>query len=255
LVYSLEDNPATQAHHKPMPSTDREERSVEVDAARLLLILFHFARAPDAAARALRCWPGRSVTRHFTPEYYLQKLDFLVRYPSYLAYELIELHALGIPSAADGVAVQGVIQQLVNDREPEYRTMPFRKFWRGAYESIDRVEAWWYARELVFIGMEQRGGAATPGRPQKHFFLTELGESTALRLVADVEHARWYDERIRLLHRFYSGLTPAAVKALQYSHPPYRLAQLNEHIPDLATEDVRANFQRVFGVTLETTND
>lgn len=238
-----------------MPLSNRNERSVEVDAARLLLILTHFAQAPDDAVRALRCWPGRSITRHFTPEYYLQKLDFLVRYPSYLAYELIELHALGVPAAIDRGAVQRIIQQVVNDREPEYRTMPFRKFWRGAYESIDRVEAWWYARELVFIGMEQRGGAATPGRPQKHFFLTELGETTAERLIAQVEHARWYDERIRLLHQFYGGLAPAAVKDLQYSHVPYRMAQLNWHIPDLAPEDVQANFRRVFGVPLELPND
>lgn len=238
-----------------MPASDRNERSVEVDAARLLLILIHFAREPDQEARTLRCWPRRSITRHFTPEYYLQKLDFLVRYPSYLAYELIELHALGVPAAADSGEVQGVIQRLVNDQEPEYRTMPFRKFWRGAYESLDRVEAWWYSRELVFIGMEQRGGIATPGRPQKHFFLTELGETTAERLVAQVEHARWYDERIRLVHRFYGSLTPAAVKALQYSHSSYRVAQLNEQIPDLAPEDVQVNFHRVFGLPLELPND
>ncbi len=238
-----------------MPSNDRTERSVEVDAARLLLILLHFARVPDMAVHSLRCWPERPVIRHFTPEYYLQKLDFLVRYPSYLAYELIELHSLGVPTAADGAAVQAVIRQLVNDREPEYRTMPFRKFWRGAYESIDDVEAWWYAREIVFTGTEPRGGVDSPGRPQKHFFLTQLGEHTAERLVAQVEHAHWYDERIRLLHRFYGGLTPAAVKALQYSHPPYRAAQLSEHIPDLAPEDIQANYRRVFGTILELPND
>lgn len=234
-----------------MPLGDERERSVEVDAARLLLILYHFATEPNDIIRALRCWPARPVSRHFTPEYYLQKLDFLVRYPSYLAYELIELHALGVPAAADGAAVRTVIRQLVGDREPEYRTMPFRKFWRGAYESIDLVEAWWYSRELVYTGTEQRGGAATPGRPQKHYFLSPLGVAEAERLVAQVEHARWYDERIRLLLRFYGGLTAAAVKALQYSHAPYRAAQLNEHIPDLAPEDVQANFCRVFGATLE----
>jgi len=238
-----------------MPSSDNGERSVEVDAARLLLILHHFAREPDQATRALRCWPDRPVSRHFTPEYYLQKLDFLVRYPSYLAYELIELHALRVASAADGAAVQAVVRQLVGDREPDYRTMPFRKFWRGAYESIDRVEAWWYTRTLVYTGLEQRGGVATPGRPQKHYFLTPLGEAEAERLVAQVEHARWYDERIRLLHRFYGELTPTAVKALQYSHASYRAAQLNEHIPDLAPEDVQANFRRVFGATLELPNE
>lgn len=230
-----------------MPLGDETERSVEADAARLLLILYHFAGETDNATRELRCWPGRPVSGHFTPEYYLQKLDFLVRYPSYLAYELVEMHNLGVLAAADGSAVQAVIRQLLADQEPEFRTMPFRKFWRGAYESIDRVEAWWYARELVYTGIEQRGGAATPGRPQKHYFIAPLGVAEAERLVAQVQHARWYDERVRLLLRYYGGLTPADVKALQYSHAPYRAAQLNEHIPDLAPEDVQANFRRVFG--------
>jgi hypothetical protein len=227
------------------------ERSVEVDAARLLLVLQHFATPPDESARALRCWPERPICRHFTPEYYLQKLDFLVRYPSYLAYELIELHALGVAAAADAEAVKATVHQLVRAREPEYRTMPFRRFWRGAYETIDRVEAWWYARELVFIGTERRGGVGSPARPQKHFFLTALGERTAERLVAEVEHARWYDDRIQLVHRFYGELTPAAVKSVQYSHAPYRDAQLNEYIPDLDPADVQANFRRVFGADLD----
>ena len=227
-----------------------QEQTVEVAAARLLLILHHFAREPDAAARTLRCWPARAVSRHLTPEYYLQKLDFLVRYPSYLAYELIELHAAGVAEAADAIEVRAVVAEVVGRREPDFRTMPFRKFWRGAYERIDHVEAWWYARELVYTGIEPRGAADSPARPQKHYFLTPTGEAEAARLVAEVEHAGWYDARIRLLQRFFGGLTPARLKELQYSHPAYRQAQLAEHIPDLAPEDVEANYRRVFGATL-----
>ena len=238
-----------------MPPTDSSAQTVEVSAARLLLILHRFARASEPATQALRCWPERVVRRHFTPEYYLQKLDFLVRYPSYLAYELIELHATGVPAAADASEVQRVIRQLVEDREPEYRTMPFRKFWRGAYERIDHVEAWWYARDLVYTGIEPRGAEDSAARPQKHYFLTARGEETVDRLTAEVEHARWYDARIALIHRFFGALTPALLKTMQYSHPEYKRAQLDEHIPDLAPEDVQANFFRVFGATLELPRD
>ncbi len=234
----------------PTLGRETQEQTVEVAAARLLLILHHFAREPDAEARALRCWPAREVSRHLTPEYYLQKLDFLIRYPSYLAYELIELHAAGVEEAADASEVRAVIANVVAQREPDFRTMPFRKFWRGAYERIDHVEAWWYARELVYTGIEPRGAADSPARPQKHYFLAPKGEAEATRLVAEVEHAGWYDARIRLLRRFFGGLTAAQLKALQYSHPPYQQAQLAEYIPDLAPEDVEANYQRVFGSTL-----
>jgi hypothetical protein len=227
-----------------------DERPVEVDAARLLLLLDRFAREPDAEIDGLRCRPDRPFVRTLSPEYYLQKLDFLVRYPSYLAYELIELHERGVPTAADGTEVRATVRALVDAGQPEFRTTPFRKFWRGAYERLDDVEAWWYSRRLVFTGQEPRGQAATPGRPQKYFFLTALGEATARRLAAEVPEAGWYVDRIALIHRYFGGLSAAELKALQYSHAPYREAQLNEYIPDLSMEDVEANFERVFGVPM-----
>ena len=228
------------------------ERPVTVDAARLLLIVYRFALEPDWATRQLQCWPARPVSRYFTPEYYLQKLDFLVRYPRYLAYELTELHSTGVPSALNRDGVKQDIRNLLADEEPELRTTPCRRFWRGAYESIDRVEAWWFSRGLIFTALERRGGTAfTSARPQKYFFLTPLGETTAARLVSEVDHAQWYDTRIRLIHRYFGEMTASQVKTLQYSHPPYREAQLNELIPDLSADEIAANFRRVFGETLE----
>lgn len=221
------------------------ERFVEVDAARLLLILDCFAK-PLGDAAQLACFPRHEVARHFTPEYLLQKLDFLVRYPGYLAYELTELHRLGVAAARDRDALVEVVRSTLRDREPELMTLPFRRFWRGAYERLDDVEAWWYSRQLVYTGLEPRGGA----RPQKHYFLTPLAGSEARRLVEAVEYARWYAERASLIHRFFGDLTPGQVKDLQYSHAPYRQAQLNEIIPDLEREEIRDNFADVFGEPL-----
>jgi hypothetical protein len=117
------------------------ERFIEVDAARLLLILDCFAVPMGEGVRQLPCLPRHEVARHFTPEYYLQKLDFLVRYPSYLAYELTELHRLGIESARDRSAVMSLISRVLREREPELLTLPFRKFWRGAYERLAKPAA------------------------------------------------------------------------------------------------------------------
>src|SRR2546430_1728 len=108
------------------------ERFVEVDAARLLLILVRFSREPDALARSLHCYPERPVRTHFTPEYWLHKLDFLLRYPSYFAYEIVELHRLGVSAAQDRAEVRRVVTAILRDREPELRTEHFRRFWRGA---------------------------------------------------------------------------------------------------------------------------
>lgn len=248
-------SPATWRPQTESAEPRADERPVEVDAARLLLLLDRFALTPDTSIVSLRCRPDRPFARYMTPEYYLQKLDFLVRYPAYLAYELIELHDRGIVAAADAAEVKGLVRRLIEDQEPELRTTPFRRFWRGAYERIDRIEAWWHAHELVYTGTEPRREGATAARPQKYFFLTVKGEQTAADLIAQVPDTAWYHERIALIHRFFGALTAAELKALQYSHPAYKAAQLNEYIPDLSASDIQANFRRVFNEELEGVND
>lgn len=222
------------------------ERFVEVDAARLLLILCRFSRPISEAAQRLRCFPRHEVVGHFTPEYYLHKLDFLVRYPGYVAYELTELHRLDVGAARDRDETMQLIRSVLREREPELMTLPFRRFWRGAYERLDDVETWWYARRLVYTGLEARGAT----RPQKHYFLTQHAKTEARRLVDLVEHARWYEKRINLIHRYFGSLSAAEVKALQYQHEVYRQAQLNETIPDLPAELVETHFTEVFGEPL-----
>lgn len=230
-------------HFAPLSVPDRFP---QVEAARLMLIVVRFARPTDPAVR-LPFAPSRPVVGHFTPEYYLHKLDFLLRYPGYLIYELTELFRMGKAVAADRDEVVGIIKAILRNREPERRTIPVPRFWRGAYESIDDVESWWYSRQLVYTAFQPRGEA----RPQKHYFLTELAISEAQRMVAEVEHARWYQDRIDLIFRFFGQFTPAEIKNWQYSHPAYRDAQLREQIPDLTAEEISTNFANVFGEELE----
>lgn len=217
-------------------------RFVEVDAARLLLILVRFASPIDSMVQALPCYSDHQVISHFTPEYFLQKLDFLLRYPGYFIFELTELHRLGINGAGDREEVVEIIRSVIRDREPELRTLPFQRFWYGAYARLDDVESWWYSRGLVYRGIERRGNAP----PQKHYFLSPEAATVASRLAAEVEHARWYQARVDLIHRFFGRLSPSEIKTLQYSHESYRLAQLTETIPDLRAEEVAALFLQVF---------
>jgi hypothetical protein len=157
------------------------------------------------------------------------------------------LYFAGDPYAADREAVMGTIRRILRDREPELQTIPFRKFWRGAYERLDDVEAWWLSRRLIYIRFELRGHAAH----WKHYFLTQDGLKVAERLRKKVSHARWYDGRIEEIHRFMGHLTAADIKARQYRHARYRDAQINELIPDLTAEEIAGNFSQVFGEPLE----
>jgi hypothetical protein len=223
------------------------ERFVEVDAARLLLTLVRFACKPDSAMLTLRCLPSHEVVSYFTPEYYLQKLDFLLRYPGYFVYELTELYRLDRVGAAERDEITSLIRSILLNNEPELLTTPFRKFWRGAYERLDDVEAWWYGRRLIYTGLEPRKGT----RPQKYYFVSSLALREADRLITAVAHARWYADRIGQIHRFFGSLTPAEVMSLQYSHAGYRQAQIEGLIPDLSFSEIAAHFTTVFGEPLE----
>ena len=227
------------------------ERYVEVDAARLLLILTRFARPIDNHVATLRYRPPRPVEAYFTPEYYLQKLDFLLRYPGYFIYELIELHRMGITAEIDRDETIAIVRTVLHNNEPELMTTLFRRFWYGTYERLDDVEGWWYGHELVYTRPEPRSGL----RPQKYYFLTALAFSEADRLVREVSHGRWYADRVALIHRFFGRLSAAEVKQLQYSHQSYRQAQLNETIPDISYSEIAEHFANVFHEPLEEHRD
>src|SRR3954466_2600433 len=132
----------------------KPEGFLEVDAARLLLVLARFARPAGERTYPAGCAPADPFVAHFASEYYLQKLDFLLRYPAYFIHELTELYQAGDPAAADRTLIVRTIRPTDADNEPELQTIPFRKFWRGAYERLDDVESWWWSRELVFVKFE-----------------------------------------------------------------------------------------------------
>ena len=136
-----------------------------------------------------------------------------------------------------------VMRSIIDTNEPELRTHQFRKFWRGAYERLDDVEAWWYARELIYTGFEPKGQA----RPWKYYFVTAHGYEEAARLLSDVSDMQWYADRIDLLHTYFGQLSALQIKDLQYTHTAYKDAQLNEHIPDLSTQEIEDHFVEVFG--------
>jgi hypothetical protein len=117
----------------------RPEGFLEVDAARLLLVLARFTRPEAERTYTVACAPSDAFVAHFASEYYLQKLDFLLRYPAYFIHELTELYQAGEPAATDRALITATIRQIHADREPELQTIPFRKFWRGAYGGQDTL--------------------------------------------------------------------------------------------------------------------
>lgn len=226
-------------------------RIVEVDAARLLLLLNTFAREVTPNLQAHAWFPREPVVRHFTPEYHLQKLDFLLRYPAYLAYELIELYRDPGDLQLERGDVIDVVRKILREQEPELETRPFIRFRFGAYEPLDDVESWWTSRRLVYTRTEPRADT----RPQKHYFLTDRGLDAARRLPEEVAVARWYTERAQLIYQYFGHFSPAALRDRQYTHEAYRTARPGLFIPDLPLEVIEAHFTTVFQDSLEVAID
>lgn len=225
----------------------RVRQVVEVDAARLLLLLATFAREITDDLRTQVWFPRDPVKQHFTPEYHLQKLDFLLRYPAYLAYELVELYRDPGDLKLERDEIMHLVRSIMLEREPEFETRPFIRFRYGAYEPLDRVEAWWTSRKLVYVRTEPR----TDSRPQKYYFLTERALDAAQRLPEEVAAARWYAERAQLLQRYFGHFSPATLKNRQYTHETYRTARPGLFIPDLSISAIEAHFTTVFHESLE----
>lgn len=220
---------------------------VEVDAARLLLLLSSFAREVTPNLHSHAWFPREPVVRHFTPEYHLQKLDFLLRYPAYLAYELIELYRDPGELHIERSEIAEIVRNILREREPELETRPFIRFRFGAYEPLDAVESWWTSRKLVYTRTEPRSDS----RPQKHYFLTDRGLDTARRLPEEIAVARWYAERAHLIYQYFGHFSPAVLKDRQYTHETYRTARPGLFIPDLPLDVIESHFTNVFQEALE----
>lgn len=87
----------------------------------------------------------------------LQALDFWVRYPDYLANELVnEFLAKGDRADLD------LARRILDDREPDLRRLPMIRFHFGAFEPLHNPLSILRSRELVLQlreGVPGRGGS------------------------------------------------------------------------------------------------
>ncbi|MET7549740.1 hypothetical protein ABZS94_28935 [Streptomyces sp. NPDC005500] len=67
----------------------------------------------------------------------LQKLDFWVRYPDYLAYELMTEYE----KAPDELALLDLAENILSSQEPDLRRFPMLRHRFGAFEELTSVSA------------------------------------------------------------------------------------------------------------------
>jgi hypothetical protein len=194
------------------------------DAVRILLLLD--AAATDAESVARDDIPP-DVVGLVRTQTYLQKIDFWLRYPDYLADELLtDYESSGEPFLLELAA------GILDSEEPELRVIPMLRYKFGAYEPLDMAMS-----VLSSAGLAVVRWSMTDRRVRQYdYYLTALGRETARSCVADFPVLAWYGQRTRLVVALAqgTGMTGTALRKRQYLQRDYAGTGLNEEIASIA---------------------
>lgn len=201
---------------------DGRTTSVYQDAVRLLLLI-------DAAAEPLAEPPPTEAPADavavLRSQVLLQKLDFWLRNPDYLADELISRFE------RDGNAEDlGLAREILASDEPELRSYQMLRFLFGAYEPLDEALS-----VLRTPGLVVRRKQGTAGHIKQHdYYLTSAGRTAVQSIVDTAPELMYYVERAALVADLAAGKRGSALRDIQYLHPEYADAALGTRIAGIA---------------------
>lgn len=183
------------------------------DAIRLLFILALGSEPSSAGADAIQVFRGEKRA---------MAIDFLVRYPDYLADELLTLY-----EAERDPDILTAVQGIFDAGEPDVRLVRMVRWHRGAFQNIETPLAILQSRQLV-------RALRQAGRQRRHDFIVEPAAFAFMRDVIAQQPS---------LAGLRSG---SSLKDDQYLHPEYRDAPLGTEIPPIQGR-VLARLERLKG--------
>ncbi|MFJ1458678.1 hypothetical protein [Nocardia sp. N2S4-5] len=197
--------------------------SREQDAVRILLLI-------DGAAEPL---PGaiadddalNDAVGVVQGQIRLQKLDFWLRNPDYLADELLnDYEQSGEPRLLD------LATQILDSEEPEVRRYPMLRHHFGAYEPLDDALA--VLRSAGLVVRRRRGQV---GRTSRHdYYLLSRGREVAQTVVAEAPAFRYYVDRVQLVLDLADGRGGNELKNRQYLQDEYATTELGARIGSIS---------------------
>jgi hypothetical protein len=207
---------------------------------RILLILYFFSEEIKGEKE------NKSYIKQFKSEVRIQKIDFLIRYPDYLAAELLELIELEKVDR-DTDEIKEVIISIFEENEPVIRREDMLRYFFGAYEDIDDIIA--FLISVNFIDYTSK--RSIDGRIfEKVYYLTDFGiDKIENEILLNLEKAKWYKKRCELIRKYFGNLSGTELKVRQYEHSEYRNTPLNEYINGIQ-EEVSKKFFKIFGEEL-----
>ena len=195
----------------------------------------------DAAAEPLAAPPAddpelTSAVGVVRTQTRLQKLDFWVRNPDYLANELLNDYENGDRD----IALVRLAGEILDNEEPELRTYPMLRYLFGAYEPLDDALAVLRSADLV---VRRLRGTLTHVS-QHDYYLLKQGRERAHEIVKTYPALSWYATRLALVVLLASGQGATTLKDRQYLQDEYVNTPYGQRIPMIVSR-VRERFERL----------
>lgn len=179
--------------------------------------------------------PIDGFDRVFRGETKVQALDFWVRYPDYLADELLT----NFEATRDRAHLDAA-QRIFSDGEPDLRRVPMLRRYFGAYEPLDTVLGILKSRGLVL----PRSRQMERGNDEHDFLVGERAPVLLADAVAEMPELDWYNRRVALVLEVAAGRGGYALKERQHRQREYHDAAAGDLIPTTA-ERVRKRLARL----------
>lgn len=201
------------------PARDAPVTSREQDAVRILLLIDGACEPLDEATPESRDVDGAvGVVR---TQVRLQKLDFWLRNPDYLADELLSEY-----ETSSEAFLLDLAGSILDSEEPEIRAYPMLRHHFGAYEPLDDALA-----VLRSAGLVTRRRRGTVSRVRQHdYYLMREGRAVARELIRQAPVFDYYVERVACVVELADGLGGSQLKKRQYLQREYAETVRGERI-------------------------
>lgn len=203
------------------------------DRFRILLIIYFFSEATDSEEFPLL----------FYGEIKIQAIDFFIRNPDYLAFELLSIAKADKQKSNE---IKKIVKSIYRTSEPVIRRLEMEKFFYGAYEDIDDIIAFLTSRGLLKFESKMRINMRVA---EKHYYITKHATKILANAEKEIIAAKWYFERCRIIKTFLGGTTGSEMKARQYQIGDYGSTTYKEKI-DQIDDLVYEKYKDIFNETL-----